>query len=90
MTSVSRRDRQIDLGALLLIVVGAAMYVVAAVQLRSISLYSKKNPGPPHALVAADNARYTSYAGVALIAAGCCVGVAAAGLHARRRRLART
>ncbi len=85
MTPVSRRDRQIDLGALLFIVAGAALYLVAAVQLHSISLYSKKNPGPRGALVAADRARYTSYAGVALIAAGCCVGVVAAGLHARRR-----
>jgi hypothetical protein len=86
MTSVSRRDRQIDLGALLLIVIGAALYIVAAVKLHTISLYSKKNPGPPGALVAADRARYTSYAGVVLITLGCVVGVVAAGLHARRRR----
>ena len=85
MTSVSRRDRQIDLGALLFIVVGAALYIVAAVQLHTISQYSKKNPGPPGALVAADRARYTSYAGVTLIAVGCCIGAVAAGLHARRR-----
>ena len=85
MTSVSRRDRQIDLSALLFIVVGTALYLVAAVQLYSISQYSRKNPGPPGALVAADHARYMSYAGVALIAVGCCVGAVAAGLHARRR-----
>ena len=85
MTSVSRRDRQIDLGALFSIVVGAALYIVAAVQLHTISQYSKKNPGPPGALVAADHARYMSYGGVALIAIGCCIGVVAAGLHARRR-----
>jgi hypothetical protein len=85
MTPVSRRDRQIDLGALLFIVVGALLYLVAALQLHTISLYSRKNPGPPGALVAADHARYTSYAGVALIAVGCCIGVVAAGLHARRR-----
>ena len=85
MTPVSRRDRQIDLGALLLLLVGAALYVVAAVQLHTISLYSRKNPGPPGALLAADHARYTSYAGVTLIVVGCVVGVVAAGLHARRR-----
>jgi hypothetical protein len=85
MTSVSRRDRQIDLAALLLIVVGAATYLVAATRLHTIALYSRTNPGPPGALVAADHARYTSYAGVALIAAGCVVGVVAAGLHVRRR-----
>ena len=85
MTPVSRRDRQIDLGALLLIVIGAALYIVAATQLHAISLYSRTNPGPPGALVAADRARYTSYAGVALITLGCVVGIVAAGLHARRR-----
>jgi len=85
MTSVSRRDRQIDLGALLLIVVGTAVYIIAATKLHTISLYSRTNPGPPGALVAADQARYTSYAGVALITIGCVVGVVAAGLHARRR-----
>jgi hypothetical protein len=89
MTSVSRRDRQIDLGALLLIVVGVALYIVAATKLHAISLYSRTNPGPPGALVAADHARYASYVGVALITAGCVVGVIAAGLHARRRTLSR-
>jgi hypothetical protein len=89
MTPVSRRDRQIDLGALLLIVLGAALYIVAAVKLHTISLYSKTNPGPPGALVAADQARYMSYAGVVLITLGCAVGVVAAGLHARRRAATR-
>jgi hypothetical protein len=88
MTPVSRRDRQIDLGALLLIVIGAALYLAAAAKLHTISLYSRTNPGPPGALVAADQARYTSYAGVALITLGCIVGIVAAGLHARRRTLA--
>jgi hypothetical protein len=85
MTPVSRRDRQIDLGALLLILAGAALYVAAAARLHVISLYSRTNPGPPGALVAADHARYTSYVGLALITVGCIVGVVAAGLHARRR-----
>ena len=87
MHTVSRRDRLVDLSALLLIVVGAALYVVAAVKLHGISLYSRTNPGPPGALVAADQARYVSYAGLALVAAGACVGVVAAGLHARRRSI---
>ena len=85
MTPVSRRDRQIDIGALLLIVAGASLYLMAAAQLHTISLYSKTNPGPPGALVAADHARYTSYAGLAVITVGCVVGLVAAGLHARRR-----
>ena len=85
MTTVSRRDRQVDLAALLFIVAGAALYVVATAKLHAISLYSRTNPGPPGALVAADRARSLSYAGLVVIAAGACVGVAAAGLHARRR-----
>ena len=85
MASVSRRDRLVDLSALLLIVAGAVLYVVAAVKLHDISLYSRANPGPPGALDAADRARYMSYAGLALITLGCVVGVVAAGLHARRR-----
>ena len=85
MTIVSRRDRLIDLAALVLIVAGAALYLAAASRLRTISLYSRTNPGPPGALVAADDARYLSYAGLALVSAGACVGVAAAGLHTRRR-----
>jgi hypothetical protein len=85
MTIVSRRDRLVDLSALLLIVAGAALYLVAAVKLHGISLYSRANPGPPGALAAADQARYVSYSGLALVALGACIGVVAAGLHARRR-----
>ncbi len=88
MTIVSRRDRLVDLAALALIVVGAALYLVAGARLRTISLYSRTNPGPPGALVAADEARYLSYAGLGLVTVGACVGVAAAGLHARRRSAA--
>lgn len=85
MTTVSRRDRLVDLAALVLILAGAALYLVAAAKLRTISQYSRTNPGPPGALVAADRARYLSYGGLALISVGACVGVVAAGLHARRR-----
>ena len=87
MTTVSRRDRLVDLSALLLIVAGSALYLLAAVKLHDISLYSRTNPGPPGALVAADQARYLSYAGVALVGVGACIGVVAAGLHARRRAI---
>jgi hypothetical protein len=85
MTVVSRRDRLVDLGALVLIVAGVALYFGAAARLRTISLYSRTNPGPPGALVAADRARHLSYAGLGLVTVGACVGVVAAGLHARRR-----
>jgi len=75
----------IDFGALLLIVGGVVLYLVAATKLNAISQYSRSNPGPPGALVAADRARYLSYAGLALVAVGACVGVVAAGMHARPR-----
>jgi hypothetical protein len=88
MTPVSRRDRFVDLAALAFILVGAALYLVAATRLRTISLYSRTNPGPPGALVAADQARDLSYAGLGLVSVGACVGVVAAGLHARRRAAA--
>lgn len=88
MTNVSRRDRLVDLAALLLIVAGAALYLVAADRLRTISLYSRTNPGPPGAVVAADQARHLSYAGLGLVSVGACIGVVAAGLHARRRMAA--
>ena len=78
----------IDFGALLLIVGGVAVYLVAAAKLNTISQYSRTNPGPPGALDAADRARYLSYAGLGLVALGACIGVVAAGLHVRRRRAA--
>ena len=85
MSSVSRRDRMIDFGALLLIVGGVVVYLLAATRLHTISQYSRTNPGPPGALVAADSARYLSYFGLALVAVGACVGAVAAGMHARQR-----
>jgi hypothetical protein len=86
MTQVSKLDRQADLAAVLIIAAGVALYLSAAIRLYSISQYSKTNPGPPGALVAADHARYASYAGVALVGIGCLVSVAAAVLHQWRKR----
>ena len=86
MTLVSRRDRLLDAGALLLILLGAAVYLVAAFKLHGISQYTYKHPGPPHALDAADRARYASYAGVGLVLAGSVLGMIAAGLHGWRRK----
>jgi hypothetical protein len=85
MTLVSRRDRQLDLGALLLIVAGVMVYLIAAARLHGIAQYSRTNPGPARALEAADRARYASYAGVALVVVGATVGIAAAGRHVIRR-----
>ena len=86
MTIVSRRDRQADLAAIVIIAAGGALWLFAVAWLHTISLYSKANPGPPGALVDADRARYTSYAGVVLISLGCFVGVCAAAVHQWRRR----
>ena len=88
MTLVSRRDRQADLASIVIIAAGAAIWLFAVAWLHTISQYSKANPGPPGALVAADQARYTSYAGVMLIGLGCVVGVWAAAVHQWRRRTA--
>lgn len=87
MTPVSRRARQLDLGALLLIVAGVIVYLIAAARLEIIAKYSRTNPGPPGALQAADRARYASYAGVALVVLGASIGVVASGLHTRRRSM---
>ena len=88
MTIVSRRDRQADIAAIAIIAAGGAIWLFAVAWLYTISQYSKANPGPPGALVAADQARYTSYAGVMLIGVGCLVAVAAAAIHQWRRRRA--
>lgn len=87
MAPVSRRDRLTDLAALVLILLGIALYLDAAARLRVISAYSYQHPGPRgrSALAAADRARYESYGGLVLAVAGCAVGVFSAARHARRR-----
>lgn len=87
MSTISRRDRLVDLAALVCIIAGAAMYLVANARLGEISKLSYKHPGPPSesALAAADQARYLAYAGVAVIVAGCVVGAVGAIRVARRR-----
>ncbi len=89
MPTVSRHGRLIDLSALLCIVVGAGLYLVAAMQLREIGKLSYQNPGPAQqsALTVADRARYLSYAGVALVVIGFIVGTAGAIGHARAHRV---
>jgi hypothetical protein len=80
MPPVSRRARLLDLAALGTILFGAALCLVSNSQMTEISKLSFKHPGPPSqsALAAADRARYLAYAGVAIIVAGCVVGVAGA------------
>lgn len=87
MSTVSRRDRLTDLAALVVIIAGIALYLAGTAQLRTISAYSYKHPGPrgQSALTAADHARYAANAGIGLSIAGCLLGVFSAASHARRR-----
>jgi hypothetical protein len=87
MSNVSRRDRLVDLAALVCILAGAGMCLASNAKLGEISKFSFKHPGPPNesALAAADRARYLAYGGVAIIAAGCTVGAAGTIRVARRK-----
>lgn len=87
MATVSRVDRLTDYAALLLLVIGIALYLDAAGRLQAIAALSYQHPGPrgQSALAAADRARYESNGGIALAVAGVAVGVASAVRHARRR-----
>lgn len=89
MPTVSRRARILDLAALGCILLGAALCLVSNSRMTEIAKLSYKHPGPPSqsALAAADRARYLAYAGVAIILAGCVVGVAGT-IHLSRRKAA--
>ena len=87
MASVSRRDRQIDLAALLLILCGAALFLVARAQMQAIpTQYSWQKPGPAGAVAVVDRTRHVAEAGAALVVAGCVVGLVSAVRHVARRR----
>lgn len=87
MTTVSRAARRLDLASLACILAGAGLCYAASVRLQEISRLSWRHPGPrtESAPAAADRARYLAYGGVALIAAGCVVGVGGAISVARRK-----
>jgi hypothetical protein len=87
MPTVSRRARLLDLAALGCILLGAALCLVSNSQMTEIAKLSFKHPGPPSqsALAAADRARYLAYAGVAIIVAGCVVGVTGTIMLSRRK-----
>ncbi len=76
-----------DLAALACILAGAALCLVANGRMQEISKLSYQHPGPPteKALDAADRARYLAYGGVALIVAGCVVGVTGVVRLSRRK-----
>jgi hypothetical protein len=87
MATVTRRDRLVDLAALLLIVAGVALYATGTWQLRQIMRYSYQHPGPrgTKQLQVADRARYGANTGIALVVLGAGVGIASAVRVARRR-----
>ncbi len=88
MTTVSRRDRLIDLAALALIIAGIALYADGTSRLRDITRFSYRHPGPPglSQRKVADYARYECNAGIGLTIAGCAAGVIGAVGHTRQRR----
>lgn len=85
---VTRRDRFVDLAALAAIVSGIALYLDAGSRLRAIAAFTYRHPGPRGVsqLTMADHARYESYAGLAVILAGCAIGIASAMRVSRRDR----
>ena len=87
MTDVLRRDRIVDVVALVLILIGLALYVDSQLRFRAIMLYSWKHPGPRGVsqLTAADHARYEANTAFGLVAVGAGVGIAGAIRHSRRK-----
>lgn len=86
MPDVLRRDRIVDVVALLLILLGAMLYVDSQVRFRAIMRYSYAHPGPRGVsqLTAADHARYEANTAFGLVIVGAAVGVTAAIRHSRR------
>lgn len=87
MTDVLRRDRIVDAVAMLLILLGVALYVDSQMRFRTITNYTWQHPGPraESQLVAADHARYEANTAFGLVAVGAAVGVASAIRHSRRK-----
>lgn len=87
MPDVLRRDRIVDAVALLLILLGVALYSDSQVRFRGIMRYSWEHPGPRGVsqLAAADHARYEANTAFGLIILGAATGVVAAVRHTRRK-----
>jgi len=87
MPDVLRRDRLVDAGALLIIVVGLALYGHSQLRFRDVMRYSWAHPGPQGVsqLDAADLARYEANAAFGFVIVGSAIGVAAAVRHSRRK-----
>jgi hypothetical protein len=87
MPDVHRRERLVDVLALLLILVGVACYTDSQARFRGIMRYSWQHPGPRGVsqIRAADLARYEANGAFALITLGAATGVTAAVRHSRRK-----
>ena len=86
MADVLRRDRIVDVVALLLIVAGLALYGDSQLRFHAIMRFSYKHPGPVGVsqLAAADTARYEANAAFGFVIIGAVTGVGAAIRHSRR------
>jgi hypothetical protein len=90
MTPVTRRDRFVDLAALLIILAGIALYLDGTSRLHAITLFTREHRAPQGVkqLEVADRARYEANAGIAIAVLGCIVGAgSAARVVARDRRI---
>ncbi len=87
MPDVLRRDRLVDGLAILLLIVGVALYVDSQARFRAIMRFSYRHPGPRgiSQLTAADHARYEANTAFGLVALGAAVGITAAVRHSRRK-----
>lgn len=76
-----------DALALVLILIGLALYVDSQVRFHDIMRFSYKHPGPRGVsqLAAADDARYEANIAFGLVPLGAAVGIFAAIRHSRRK-----
>jgi hypothetical protein len=76
-----------DAVAMLLILLGVALYVDSQLRFRAIMRYSYQHPGPRGVsqVKAADHARYEANTAFGLVTIGTAVGIAAAVRHSRRK-----
>ena len=88
MSNVSRHDRFVDLVALLLILIGIALYFDSNSRFHTIMAFSYRHPGPhgQSQLAAADRARYEYYAALSIAALGGIIGVVSAVRHRWRHQ----
>lgn len=86
MPTVTRRDRFVDLAALLIIIAGFVLYLDGTSRLGELTRYSYQHPGPRGVkqLDVADRARYEANGGILLAVLGCVVGAVSAARVLRR------